>query len=96
MAFLNLARHCLVSLANSLFAEEIIPRDVLEETTSDSSNSSKRCLALFSCVEDKIGVVPSDFAKVVRILDCDSFFKELVKELIKSYGKLRVHLKAHN
>ena len=82
---LNLIRHCLPTLANSLFAESMIPQDVYERACNQTSTSSERGVALLDCVESRIEALPSDFTKVVHILDEEPFLAPGVEELRKSY-----------
>ena len=82
---LNLIRHCLPSLANSLFADSIIPQDVCERACNKTLTSSERGVALLDCVESRIEALPSDFTKVVHILEAEPFLAPGVKELCESY-----------
>ena len=82
---LKLIRHCLHSLANSLFADSIIPQDVCERACNQTLTSSERGVALLDCVESRIEAVPSDFTKVVHILEGEGFLRPGAEELVKSY-----------
>ena len=84
---LNLVRHCLPSLANSLFAQSIIPQDVCEIACNKTLTSAERGVALLDCVESRIEAVPSDFTKVVHILEEEPFLESLAKNLVESCCK---------
>ena len=82
---LNLIRHCLPEVANSLFAEYTIPQGVYELVCNGNKDASERGVALLDCVESRIEAVPSDFTKVVDILEADGFLEPGAEELVKSY-----------
>ena len=82
---LNLIRHCLPSLANSLLAEGIIPVDVYDDVNNPMLNKSQRSGALLECVEARIEVIPSDLGKVVHILESEPFLKSLATKLVHTY-----------
>ena len=84
---LNLLRHCLLGIADSLFSERIIPREVHEKAGKQLLDSTERGVALLDCVESRIEIVPSDFTKVVHILEAEPFLESLAKDLIQSYCK---------
>jgi hypothetical protein len=62
---LNLIRHCLPSLANSLVSDGIISQDVCERACSQSMTSTERGVVLLDCIESRLEAVPSDIVKVV-------------------------------
>ncbi len=82
---LNLIRHCLPSLANSLLAKCMIPRDIYKKACNETRGSSERGVTLLDCIEARIELVPSDFTKVLRILQEEPFLEELADGLIHSY-----------
>ena len=84
---LNLIRHCLPEVANSLYAEYMIPRRVYELVCNENKGLGERGMALLDCVESRIEAVPSDFTKVVNILEEEPFLESLAKDLVESYCK---------
>ena len=80
----NLIRHC-PSLAESLYSKSIISGDVREKACNQSLGSSERGGALLDCVEARVMAVPSDFAKVVNILEAEPYLRFSAEELVKSY-----------
>ena len=82
---LNLIRHSLSTLANSLYAQRIISREVYEKACNENRSSSERGGALLECVEARIEVQPLDFTRMVRILESDAFLEVLVEKLVQSY-----------
>ena len=84
---LNLIRHCLPSLANSLFVQGIISRDVYERAFDTSLTRSERGVALLDSVKSGIEESPSDFIKVVHIIEKEPFLESLSKDVVKSYCK---------
>ena len=85
---LNLVRHCLPSLANSLLSEFIISHDVCEKACNQNLVTTERGRALLDCVESRIEVIPASFSKVVHILELDPFVEIAAKELVQSYCEL--------
>ena len=86
---LNLVRHCLSSLANSLLSESIISQDAYEKACNQSLGPTERTTALLDCVESRIEVIPASFSKVVHILErLDPFVEIAAKELVQSYCEL--------
>lgn len=45
---------------------------------------------MLECIEARIGEWPSDFTRVVQILESDPFLKMLAEELVQSYRKFVV------
>jgi hypothetical protein len=86
---LNLIRHCLPEVANSLYAKFMIPRRVFDLACNDNKGPSERGVALLDCVESRIEAVSSDFTKVVHILEAEPFLESLANALIKIYCKWR-------
>ncbi len=82
---LKLIRHCLISLANSLYAKFLIPEDACENATDRSVGMSERSVGLLDCVEARIEVVPSDFIKIVQILESDLYLQSAARQLVHSY-----------
>ena len=85
--FLNLVRHCHLQIADSLFSKKIIPTQVKDKVINPHLDISERVVALLDCVESRIEAVPSDFTKVVHILEEEPFLESLAKDLVESYGK---------
>ena len=81
----NLIRHCLSSLAESLYSKSIISGEVREKACNQSLGSSERGGALLDCVEARVMAVPSDFAKIVDILEAEPFLSSSAEKLVKSY-----------
>ena len=84
---LNLIRHCLPTLTNSLHAKGMISRDVYEIASNDSKEISKRGVALLDCIETRLQVYPADLAKLVELLEAEPFLRSLAKDLLQSYSE---------
>ena len=84
---LNLIRHCLLSLAAALFAKGLIHQDVKRKACNETIDPDSRSVAVLNCVEDRIEAVPSDFTKIVSILESEPFLREIADELVQSYCK---------
>ena len=82
---LNLIRHCLPSLANSLLAENIIPQDLCERACNQCLGSGERGGAVLDCIEAAIQAMPSDFTAVVQILESERFLESEAKKLVENY-----------
>ena len=82
---LNLFRHCLISLADTLYAESIISQEVYDIAYNEYIGKNQRCAALLDCVEARVGLVPLDFNKVLHILQCQPFLESLADRLILTY-----------
>ena len=82
---LNLIRHCLPSLANSLLAENIIPQDLCERACNQCLGSGERGGAVLDCIEAAIQAVPSDFTAVVQILESERFLRSQAEKLVEIY-----------
>ena len=85
---LNLIRHCLPELANSLYSEYMIPRRAYELACNENKSPSERGVALLDCMEARVEAVPSDFTKVVHILEAEPFLESQALQLVKNYCKL--------
>ena len=72
-------------MANSLYAEYMIPQRVCELVCNGNKGASERGVALLDCVESRIEAVPSDFTKVVLILEGEGFLRHVAEGLVKSY-----------
>ena len=72
-------------MANSLFAEYMIPQGVYELVCNGNKGASERGVALLDCVESRIEALPSDFTKVVYILEGEGFLQPGAEEQVKSY-----------
>lgn len=88
---LNLLRHCLPTLSQSLLAECLIPRDVYEKANNQFLGTSERTGALLDCVEARIECLPSDFLKVVSILESEPFLRSLADEMVQHYRKSKLY-----
>ena len=82
---LNLIRHCLPSLASSLLSESMIPQCICEKACNQSLGSSEKGVALLDCIESHFEAEPSDFVKLVDILESEPFLTKLAEKLVKSY-----------
>ena len=87
---LNLIRHSLSTLANSLYAQRIISHEVYEKACNENRGSSERGGALLECVEARIEMRPLDFTRVVCILESDPFLEVLAEKLVQSYREFVV------
>ena len=81
----NLIRHCLPSVAGSLYSKFMISQDVFDNVSNHSLGISDRVRTLLNCIEDRVNVLPSDFTKVVHILETEPFLESGVEGLVKSY-----------
>ena len=82
---LNLIRHCLPSLASSLFAEFMIPQGIKEKACKDNLDSNERGVAVLDSVQSKLEEEPSDFNKFVIILESEPYLRSQAKQLAKNY-----------
>ena len=80
-------RHCLLSLATSLYAESIISQEVYDTACNENKDKNQRCVALLDCVEARVELVPLDFNKVLHILQSEGFLVSLADSLIKTYSE---------
>ena len=79
----------LTNIANKLYADSIIPQKTLDEVTNSSLGKDDRTVALLSAIEAKINVRPSDFTKLVNILDSEPYLSTLTERLVHSYNTSR-------
>ena len=63
----------------------MIPQVVYELVCIGNKGASERGVALLDCVESRIEAVPSDFTKVVNILEGEGFLRPGAEELVNSY-----------
>ena len=84
---LDLLRHCLPEIADPFFAHRMISRKIRDKAFNSHLDITERGVALLDCVESRIEAVPSDFTKVVHILEEEPFLESLAKDLIQSYCK---------
>ena len=82
---LNLVSQTLTSLANSLLASSIIPEEVYQRVSNSNQAAFDRSVTLLDCIEARISSEPSDFKKVVQILQSDRFLQTLADGLVQSY-----------
>ena len=82
---LSLIRHCLPSLTNALYAQSLIPQDLQEEVSDRSIGKGERSVALLDCLQARSKAVPSDFIKIVHVLELNSYLESLAKQLVHSY-----------
>lgn len=85
---LSLTRQCLPSLANSLYAQSLIPQDVYEEVTDRNVGKGERSAALLDCIEARTKTVPLDFIKIVGILEAEPYLESLATQLVQAYCEL--------
>ena len=78
---------CHLQIANSLFSKKIIPTQVKDKVLNPHLDITERVVALLDCVESRMEAVPSDFNKVVHILEEEPFLESLAKDLVESYCK---------
>ena len=79
----------LTNIANKLYAESIIPQKTLDEATNSRLGKDDRIVALLSAIEAKIKVQPSDFTKLVNILDSEPYHSKLAEGLVHNYNTSR-------
>ena len=89
---LSLFRHCLISLATSLYAQSIISQEVYDTACNENKDKNQRCVALLDCVEARVGIVPLDFNKVLHILQSEAFLESLADRLIQTYRELIIQI----
>ena len=82
----TIIRNDLTNIANKLYADSIIPQKTLDEATNRSLGKGYRTVALLSAIEAKIEVQPSDFTKLVDILDSEPYHSTLAEGLVHSYN----------
>ena len=82
---LNLIRHCLPSLASSLFAEFMIPQGVYDKAGNQSLSFTERGKDLLDCVGLKIEESSSNLEKVVAILESEPYLRSQAEQLVKNY-----------
>ena len=82
---LKLIHRCLPSLAHSLYAQFLIPRDAHERAINKSIGVGEKGVALLDCIEARIEVVPSDFTKIVRVLESEPELQAIASQLVQSY-----------
>ena len=76
----------LANIANKLYADFIISQKTLDEAINSSLNKGDRTVALLSAIEAKLEVQPSDFTKLVDILDSEPYLSTLAEGLVHSYN----------
>ena len=76
---LNLLKHCLLKVANTLFAEGMISEEVYETASNTSKSPSERGVALIDCLETRLKAFPEDFRRVVEILETEPYLRTLVE-----------------
>ena len=67
-----------------MLASSIIPEEVYQVFNSNQA-ALERSVTLLDCIEARISSVPSDFKKVVQIIQSDSFLQTLADGLVQSY-----------
>jgi hypothetical protein len=67
----------------------MIPRGVYELACNENKGPSERGVALLDCIESRIEAVPSDFTKIIHILEAEPFLESQAHALIRSYCKCR-------
>jgi len=82
---LNLIRHCLLSVSNSLWTKQLISQDVRESISNNFIGSNQRSVLLLQCIEAKIKTDPSAYVHVIDILESEPFLESLAGELVRSY-----------
>ena len=82
----TIIRNDLTNIAIKLYADSIIPQKTLDEATNRSLGKNDRTVALLNAIEAKIEVRPSDFTKLVNILDSEPYLSTLAEGLVHSYN----------
>ena len=78
-------RDCLPHVTNSFYAEDIIPLHVHDKASNLSLGVTERILALLDSVESRMEAVPSDFTKVVHILEMEPVLESVAEQILQSY-----------
>ena len=84
---LSLISHCLPQLANSLLSQHLIPPHLCHTASNQALDNTERGMALLNCLEGRVQAVPADFAKLLDILQADSYLDPLHKYLLQSYSE---------
>ena len=94
----TIIRNDLTNIAIKLYADSIIPQKTLDEATNSSLSKYDRTVSLLSAIAGRIEVQPSDFTKLVEILDSEPYLSALAEGLVHSYntsGKFNDNYTAH-
>ena len=81
----TIIRNDLTNIANKLYADSIIPNKTLNKAINSSLGEDDRTVALLNAIEAKIEVRPSDFTKLVDIVDSEPYLSTLAEGLVHSY-----------
>ena len=78
-------RHCLPSLASSLFSEFMIPEGIKEKACNQNLSTNERGVAVLDSVQSKLKGEPSDLSKFVVILESEPYLRSQAEQLVKNY-----------
>lgn len=82
---LDCIQYCLPTLANSLYAKCLIPKDVYWKSCDEGIERMKRCVHLLNCIEDRIKWQSSDFKTFVDVIKSEPSHILLAQQLVESY-----------
>ena len=63
----------------------MIPQNVSEKVRNQSLDSTDKGMALLDCIESRLEDKPSDFTKLVDILESEPYLAEQAKKLVEDY-----------
>ena len=66
----------------------MIPKDIKEKACNQALGSTERGVALLDSVQTKLEVEPSDFARLVDILESEPYLRSQAEQLVKNYREL--------
>ncbi len=81
----NLIPHSLYQMANSLYSKSIISKETYDTAINKSLNMPEKTVALLDGMESRIKELPSDFIKIVCILESEQFLSTLADGLVHGY-----------
>ena len=83
----GIIKHMILTVANSLYSDEVISSEVLDTATDWSKSMDERCSLLLSYVESGIKREPSKFSMLIEVLDSDCYSQPLANKLLHSYSE---------
>lgn len=82
----NVTFHSLSPFWLTYYSQFTISQDILVMSVCNQSlGIDDRVVVLLNCIEGRVDAIPSDFTKVVHILEADHFFSHAADMLVKSY-----------
>ncbi len=84
---LDLMRHCMPHLAESLRSKSIISKDAYDKARCLAINPGECVAHLLDCIEAKLKKTPSDFIEVVHVLESEQYLTTLADNLVQAYSE---------